>query len=324
MILEIVLVLVGFALLLWAAEILIRGATALARGFGISTLIIGLTVVAFGTSAPELFVSISASMKGTGDVAIGNVLGSNLFNILMIIGISALIKPVKSSRDIKKREMPIMLLALGLFWLFAAQFGDSEFTRLEGGILFGGILSYLGLSYYIVRSTRKGSTLVEELDEVHSDEEKSPLKNFLFIVIGLVGLIGGAELIVSNATVIAKAFGVSDFVIGVSLVAIGTSLPELATTIVSAAKGEQDLAVGNAVGSNIFNVFAVIGITGLLQPIGVTESALSFDFPFMFLACFAVWPLMFIRKELGRPEGALLVLAYAVYIYYVAVGGAPA
>lgn len=304
---------IGFVILVVGAEMLVKGATRFARSFGISTLVIGLTVVAFGTSAPELCVSVAAAWRGTADVAIGNVIGSNIFNVLIIIGLSACIVPLVVTRSVVRREMPIMLLALALFLLFSL---DGVISRFEGLLLVIGIVGYLALNFVLYRMQTQSIEMLD-LDDDESGQKAGTLRNGAFILAGLIGLVAGAELIVGSASAIARGFGISELVIGVTLVAIGTSLPELATTVVAACKREADLAVGNAIGSNIFNVFCVIGTTALLSPLNVSQKAIDFDLGYMFCACFLVWPLMVFRSRLGLLSGLLMLSGYVVYVYLV-------
>lgn len=314
MLLSFVLLVVGLTVLVFGADLLVKGAQNLAVRLGVSPLVVGLTVVAFGTSAPELCVSVAAALNDKADVAVGNVLGSNLFNILVIIGLTAVISPVRIARSIRHREMPIMLLSLVLTAWFSL---SGVIGRVEGAILFGGILLYLIYSYLQVRY---GQLHVEE-----QASESSLKADIVFVLLGLVGLVAGAELSVQHAVIIATFFGVSEFVIAVTLIAVGTSLPELATTLVAAARGEPDLAVGNAVGSNIFNVFCVLGATGLVVPIPVSASVLQFDGPFMIAACFFVWGLMWIRMEFNRLFGVLMLTVYLAYLVgIILTGGAGA
>lgn len=311
---HLVFLVVGFVLLVNGAEWLIRGASSIAKSFGISSLVIGLTVVAFGTSAPELFVSVRAALDGSADVAIGNVIGSNIFNILVIIGLSALIRPIIPEKAILFREMPIMLVVLGLFWFVSL---DGLVSRLEGGILFSGIIFYLVLSYLLSRRKTVLRALEEERDkESQNDSHPSEgkLKSLMLIVFGLMAMVFGSEWIVEAAKFIARQFHVSELVISVSLVAIGTSLPELATTIIAAKNGESELALGNAIGSNIFNVLSVIGLSALIVPITVSSEALRFDYWIMFFGCFAAWPLMYIGRRLSRIDGGILVGMYLTYL----------
>ena len=316
------LLFVGLVVLVVGADSLIRGASNVAKHFGISALVVGLTVVAFGTSAPELFVSVAAAFRGSADVAVGNVLGSNLFNILVIVGITSLLAPVEIGKAVIHREMPIMLAVLGAF-LFVSW--DLTITRVEGIALFSGLLGYLYLNYWLVKRGRVKLEEIEAgLEEAKSSESPNMFKQATFIILGLAGLVYGADLIVTNAVVIAKSLGVSDLIIGITLVAAGTSLPELATTVVAAWKGEPDLAIGNAVGSNVFNVLCVIGLTSVVTPLSVNPIARGFDLPYMFIACFLVWPLMYWRRTLRKLDGIFMLAGYAVYLVllFAVFGGA--
>jgi len=316
MVSEFLLLALGLILLIGGAEFLVRGSADIARSFGISPLIIGLTIVAFGTSAPELFVSLDAALSGTADVAVGNVVGSNIFNILMIIGLSALIKPVEISRAVLTREMPLMLAVLGVM-VYCAYNGI--ISRLEGVILFMGIIAYLIMNYVLVKRRRVAALMKKELGEGGEDEqaEDGLVKNLFFVVGGLVALVAGAHWIVDSALIIARHFAISEFVIGISLVAIGTSLPEVATTISAARRKQGDLAVGNAIGSNIFNVLCVVGATATVTPLPVNQSAIDFDMWFMFFACLVVWPFMKTGNKVSRLEGSVMIAAYVWYICYL-------
>lgn len=313
MVVQSLLLLLGFIILVGGAEFLVRGARRIALLLGIPTLIVGLTVVAFGTSAPELFVSLAAAIEGNGDVAIGNIIGSNICNILLIVGITACLSPIVIAPSLIKREMPIMLITLILFIVFSY---DLKISRVEGGVLVLGLFGYLYLNYLIV--TRGESSLQAEVLEAEGSvdlENKGILHDIGFLLLGLAGLVIGAELIVTNATLIAREVGISDLVIGVTLIALGTSLPELATTVIAAIQKEADLAVGNAVGSNIFNVLSVVGFAALTTPLAVKASALSFDMVFMLLSSLLLWPVMIFFGTLGRISGVLMLLAYGGYIY---------
>lgn len=310
MILQILQLIVGIAILLGGAEMLVRGSRSLALSFGISTLIVGLTVVAFGTSAPELFVSLAAALDGTADVAIGNVIGSNLFNFLVIIGISAILSQVVIAKQLIRIEIPIMLCSLFAMYFFAR---DGVIERFEGILLFIGLLGYLLYSYLGVTN--------DDADSQPQTKDLIPLKtSILFVVLGLVGLVIGARFIVDGAVFIARSFGISELIIGVTLVAAGTSLPELATTIIAAKEGEPDLAVGNAVGSNIFNVFCVIGSTAIVQPLAVVPSAVQYDLPFMCLGCLIFWPIFFLKGRASRLTGFSMIGIYVSYILFTFYG----
>lgn len=309
---------VGLALLLAGADLLVRGSRILAMLLGISPLVIGLTVVAFGTSAPELFVSLTAAYTGSADVAIGNVVGSNIFNILAIVGIAAIIIPIHISSSVITREMPIMLLSSLLFYWTAS---DGIISRIEGVMLLFGIVVYL-LYHYVMIKRGGISAVIEEIEPLKSKKRASVPVAVLFVVVGLAGLIYGSGLAVDHGASLARLFGVSEFIIGVTLIAAGTSLPELATTVLAACKGEPDLAIGNAVGSNIFNVFAVIGLTGTVTPLQVAPSALALDFPFMVASAAVVWPIMILQRHLSRTTGLILLGGYAAYIWLTLTNGA--
>lgn len=311
---EWLVLLLGVVVLLVGADVMIRGARNIARALGISPLVIGLTVVAFGTSAPELFVSLAAAFQGNADVAVGNVIGSNTFNILVIIGLSCMVSKISIGSAVRWREMPIMIAVMLAFVLVS---WDLVITRVEGMFLFCGILAYLFMNYRLVVGGKvKVEDVIEDIDEL-DQVSTNYMRNFGFVIAGLAGLIYGAELVVNQATFLARYFGISELVIGVTLVAAGTSLPELATTVLAALKGEPDLAVGNAIGSNIFNALCVIGATATVQPLTVNPQALAFDLPYMFFACLLVWPLMIWRRDLSRPEGGLMLAGYVSYIYLI-------
>ena len=299
----------GGAFLVIGAEFLVRGASRLALGIGISPLVVGLTVVAFGTSAPELAVSVGAGLSGQGDVALGNVVGSNIFNILVILGLSALIAPLAVSLRLVRREVPLMIL-LSIVTLLLAL--DGSIGRVEGGFLFAGIILY---TVVLIRQSRREE---RELSEENGSPEKvsAPIwVNLLQIVGGLVGLVIGADWLVNAASSIAETLGMSDLVIGLTIVAAGTSLPELATSVLASIRGERDIAVGNIVGSNIFNTLAVLGATGLISPdpIDVPRGALTFDIPVMIAVSIATLPVLFLNLRINRWEGLAFLLYYIFY-----------
>jgi cation:H+ antiporter len=307
---------VGLAFLIGGAEALVQAAIYLANRLGVSSLVIGLTVVAFGTSAPELLVSLIAAFYGTPDVAVGNVIGSNNFNILVIIGLAAVIAPVGIAKPIVWREMPIMLLALALMFLLAL---DGLYSRGEGIFLFLMIISYVLLIYLLFRYSKKKVPLNFEPDlpVAGIGGQRDVFKNVGLLLLGMGALIFGADCTVDSAVAIAQYFNVPDFIIGISVIAVGTSLPEVATTCSAAIKREADLAVGNAVGSNIFNVFCVIGATAMVHPLEVTSMAVDFDLIFMFLISFALWVLMIFKRSFGRVEGSLMIAAYVGYLIWI-------
>lgn len=309
----------GFILLVFGAEVLVRGAARLAARFGISPLIIGLTVVAFGTSAPEMAVSTQSAFMGQGDIAIGNVIGSNIFNVLVVLGLSALIIPLVVSRQLVRFDVPIMIAAGFLAWFLAL---DGSYSRIDGLILFSCIVVYTG--YLIISSLKAfkaGKTLASD-DEYTTDinpHRFASLINTAYLVIGLILLVTGSNLLVTGAVSLAQALGLSELVIGLTIIAIGTSLPELATSLIAAWKGERDIAVGNIVGSNLFNLLAVLGLAGLVSPenIAVARSAIEFDFPVMMAVMVACLPVFFAGYSINRWEGALFLGYYVAYTAYL-------
>lgn len=318
----VLLLLGGFVALLAGAEGLVRGASRLAARFGISPLVIGLTVVAMGTSAPEIAVSVGASLQGQGDIALGNVIGSNIFNVLFIIGLSALITPLVVQQQLVRVDVPLMIVISILAWMLSL---DGMLGRVDGSLLFGGVVAYT--VFLITQSRRESRVEVHaeyaiEFDEAAAAaaEDKSannlPLQ-LLLIVAGLGLLVLGANWLVDAAVIIALAFGVSELVIGLTVIAVGTSLPEVATSIVAALRGERDIAVGNVVGSNIFNIMAVLGLASIVAPGGipVRDAVQQFDFPVMIAVTLACLPIFFTGHLIARWEGGLF-LAY--YIFYTA------
>ncbi|MHA6492573.1 calcium/sodium antiporter [Pseudomonas borbori] len=309
----------GLILLVAGAEVLVRGAAKLAAQFGIPPLIIGLTVVAFGTSAPETAVSVQAALDGKGDLAIGNVVGSNIANVLFILGLTALIAPLIVSRQLIRLDVPIMigasLLTMGLAW-------DGSLSKLDGAVLFGGILTYTA---FLIVSSRKDKAAAEDDEftkELGLDETPKPygwVINAALVLGGLVLLVAGSNFLVEGAVNLARALGLSELVIGLTVVAIGTSLPELATSVMAAIRGERDIAVGNIVGSNIFNLLCVLGLASLVSPlpIQIAANALAFDFPVMIAVAVACLPIFFSGFRINRWEGLLFVVYYVAYTVYL-------
>ncbi|APU28963.1 sodium:calcium antiporter [Ectopseudomonas alcaliphila JAB1] len=308
----------GLVLLVAGAEVLVRGAAKLAAQFGIPPLVIGLTVVAFGTSAPETAVSVQAALDGSGDLAIGNVVGSNIANVLLILGLTALIAPLIVSRQLIRLDVPIMigasLLTFGLAW-------DGELSRFDGALLFAGVLAYTGFLIYSARKD-KGGDDDEFAKEFGLDEAPKPYAwaiNLGLIIAGLVLLVVGSNFLVEGAVTLARALGISELVIGLTVVAVGTSLPELATSILAAIKGERDIAVGNIVGSNIFNLLCVLGLASMVAPaaVAVSPNALAFDFPVMIAVAIACLPIFFSGYRINRWEGLLFLGYYVAYTLYL-------
>ncbi|MBQ7626679.1 MAG: calcium/sodium antiporter [Rhodocyclaceae bacterium] len=312
----------GVLLLVAGAEWLVRGAANLARACGVSALLIGLTVVAFGTSAPELAVSINAARQGTAGIAVGNVLGSNIANLLLVLGLSALLMPLAVNRQVLRQEMPVLIVATVLSVIFLL---DGSMTRLEGGALF--VLAVLYTVFQVWQVRRAGAP-AQEGDDTHGDDEAAPaeesrgrgvLADCGLIVAGLVGLVWGADWLVQAAVEVARQLGVSEFIIGLTIVAVGTSLPEIATSLVAVRKGEGDLAVGNVVGSNLFNLLVVLGLTAVFArgAMPVPDAALEFDLWFMLVSTLVCLPLMAAQQRVGRAQGALLLVWYAVYVLWL-------
>jgi cation:H+ antiporter len=311
-------VILGVAILVAGAEGLVRGAAALAARTGISSVVIGLTVVAFGTSTPELAVSLAASLGDNADIALGNVVGSNIVNVLLILGASAVVGgSLIVNQRIVRIDVPIMIGASLLLLVFAL---DNRISRIEGAILFLGILVY---TTWTVRAARREPEAIEsEYDESLDPEvlRQRPLAlDVLFVLGGLGLLVLGADFLVDGATTIAKDLGASDLVIGLTVVAVGTSMPELATSVVAAVRGERDIAVGNVVGSNIFNILCVLGLASAASSAGVhvLDSALRFDIPVMTAVAVACLPVFFHGHRVARWEGALFVLYYVAYVTYL-------
>ncbi|MFT7302573.1 MAG: cation:H+ antiporter [Akkermansiaceae bacterium] len=312
-------VLGGLVLLYFGAEWLVRGASELAIRFGISPLVVGLTIVAFGTSAPELVVSIKANFDGNGGMAIGNVVGSNICNIALVLGMGALIFPIAIRRQVIRREMPILLVASTVFLLMMR---DGVMDRLEAGFLFGGILLYIITSLVAAKRENpdESDEIPPEVIEAARNSGRGRLYfNILLIIVGGITLVIGADSMVYGGERIARSYGVSEAIIGLTLFAFGTSLPELATSVVAALKRQGDIIVGNAVGSCIFNLLAVVGVAGLVAPL--QDDGVTFiHYSVMLGATVILMPMMWHRMRLDRWEGALLVLGYLGFTTWLVMG----
>lgn len=312
MILQAILFVAGAAALYFGAEWLVRGSSRLARSFGISALVVGLTVVALGTSAPELVVSTLAALRGQGGVAVGNVVGSNILNLALIVGAGALVAPLTVRMSLIFREAPLMVAAALSLPLLA---WDGVLSRLDGGLLTLGFVGYL---VFVLRSARREPAEVgAEFEEFEAaggrPEPGSRLRAVGLAAAGLAVLVVGAQLLVDAAVFFARAAGVSEVVVGLTVVALGTSLPELATSVVAAARDEGDIAMGNVVGSNIFNSLIILGAAALARPIAADPSLLYFEIPAM-LGISLLFPLLaYARRTLGRWEGALLLGYYVTF-----------
>lgn len=303
----------GLAMIIAGANFLVDGASALAKKFNISNLVIGLTVVAFGTSTPEVTVSIYSALQGETDIALGNIIGSNIFNILFILGVTAIIYPLKVSSSTIWKEIPMSLLAALIIMVFASDVfldksAESVISRTDGIALLGFMAIFL---YYTFDMARK-----QPDDELHNTVKQHPLWLSIVMILGGLGLlVGGGKFLVDGAVDIAEGFGISKSVIGLTIVAIGTSVPELATSVVAAYKKNADIAVGNAVGSNLFNVFFVLGISSSIHPLGIGNIS-----PIDLAVCVASSLLLFVfayNSRLNRVEGALLLAGYVAYTIYL-------
>lgn len=316
----IVLVLAGLLLLAVGGESLIRGAARLAAAARIAPVVIGLTVVAFGTSAPELAVAILASLSGQNDVALGNVLGSNILNILFILGLSALLVPLSVAMRLLWWDVPLMIAASGLLLVLG---WDGTISRWDGVLLVAGIAAY---SVWAVVQARRESPLVRHEYEDHLGAAprgwKTMLLQVVWIGVGLALLALGSCWLVSGAVQIARNLGISELIIGLTIVAVGTSLPEVVASVMAGLRGQRDIAVGNVVGSNLFNIFGVLGCSAIVAPSGVAvpPEALAFDIPVMIAAAAACLPIFFTGHRINRWEGALFVGYYGIYLAHLILG----
>ena len=318
MLLSLVLLVVGLVVLIVAGDVMVRGAAALARHWGVPALIVGLTIVAFGTSAPELVVGVQAALGGQGDLAAGNVVGSNIANVLLALGIPALILAIPTNMSGVARNSFIALFAAVLF-IFLAFLGNPMGTW-QGAILFGCIILYL-MYMFLLAKTGADDPILEEMTDIEEGEDGLPTNVWLslvFVLVGIAGLVGGGSLIVNNATVLAAGMGVSETMIGLTIVAIGTSLPEIATVVVASYRGHSEVAIGNVLGSNVFNIFAVMGASAMAGPSPIEKSIYVFDFWVMLAATLALLIYVLTRQPIGRKTGGVFVLAYVLYLLAVA------
>lgn len=314
MLIEVVIFLVGLVVLSWGADRFVYGASALAKNIGVSPMIIGMTIIAMGSSAPEIVVAATASLAGTPDTAVGNAIGSNITNIMLVLGLTALLKPITVRSDTVRRELPLLLglSFLALFFLF-----DNHLSFLEGVLLmtlFFIVIS--GLTLISLRTDKK-DPLTEDVNEEIPDGVPT-LTAVLWIVVGLILLPASAQFMVESAVVIARYFGMSDLIIGLTIIAIGTSLPELAASIAGVLKNEDDLAIGNVIGSNIFNILAVLAMPGLIAPGNIDPSAINRDVYVMLGATVLLFLFSFrftkSDRQINRIEGSLMLMGYAGYL----------
>ncbi len=324
MLIQSILFIAGITGVYFGAEWLVKGSSKLSRDLGIKPIVIGLTVVAFGTSSPELAVSLTASIKGSNDIALGTIIGSNIANIGLILGISAIVLPLQVERIIMKREL-LLMIAIS-FGLFLMAVFDGKIGRVDGLILFTGIIFFISYQVYnTINSKRKSGNSTDNADGktciTESTDKQSPagrkylLFNILYILIGLTCLLIGSHILVKSAIFIAGRLGVSEMVIGLTVVAFGTSVPEMATSVVSVLRKEADICVGNVIGSNIFNILMVIGSVALVRPLNVARETLFFEFPVMLLFSVALIPMIRGSLRVNRLEGCLLTAGYFVFIF---------
>ena len=304
MLIQVIILILGLALLFIGSTLLVEGAASTAIMFAVRPVIIGLTIVSFATSAPELLVSLVAAVKGSGGISIGNILGSNVINIALVLGISSVIRPVVIKKQIIKTEIPYMFFISFIFWLLCL---DSNIGRLDGIVLISLLIIFL--IYSITTAKDKSNPIV-----LAKPSNINILKNFFYIVIGIVMLSFGANFVVQEAIIMAEKIGLSQTFIGISIVALGTSLPELATSAVAAAKGESDISVGNVVGSNLFNICLVMGIVGLFNPMTIDKTLHYFQFPFMMFICIVLWLIAYFNQGISKKTGYFFITLFIIYI----------
>ncbi len=303
--------LVGFVLLIKGADLFVDGSSSIARLLKVPSIVVGLTIVAMGTSAPEMAVSVSAAIKGSNDIVISNVLGSNMFNLLVVAGGCAVIKNLPISKDLKRRDFPFSIIVALVLLLFCADGlfigGGLKIGRIEGIVMFALLIAYL---VYLVFAAIKNRTEAGEEIKV-----MSPLKSVIFTLIGIAGIAFGGDMVVDAATDIAKTFGLSDVIIGLTILAVGTSLPELVTSLVATRKGENDLAMGNVIGSNIFNILGVAGLSGAISPYSVGHLSII-DLCLFIAVSVIIYIIVRMRNKIERLPGIAMVLMYAAYMVY--------
>lgn len=317
MVLNIALLIFGFVILIKGADFFIDGASALGVRLGVPQIIIGLTVIAFGTSLPELFVNINSSIQQNNDLVLGNIIGSNIFNILIILGLSAIISPISAQKNTSNTEIPYVIISAFILFILASDefFGESynSLSRGDGIILIIFMLYFLG---YIYRLSKNDKSIHDRADDL-------PVKKIiLFIGVGFLGLILGSQWIVDSAVYIATALGISQKIIAITIISVGTSLPELVTSVVAATKKKSDIALGNIVGSNIFNIFFVLGVSAIIHPIQTNPASYQIDYIFLLISSVLLLITMFTHKKnlITKSEGIVLVFGYFIYMYLTLKG----
>lgn len=316
-----ILLIIGFVLLIKGADFFVDGSSSVAKILKVPMIIIGLTVVAFGTSMPELSVSVTAALRGSNDLAVSNVLGSNIFNLLVVLGCCALVKPVAAKWSLLKKEFPFSILITVILLLVDSDFSIMKVLDGNKGFVLGrwaGLLFLILFVLYIYATVKSALRSRAEAKDMEEEEYKtmSPLKSGIYIVIGLIGIVWGGNLVVDSASNIALTFGWSQTFIGLTIVALGTSLPELVTSVVAARKGENDLAVGNVIGSNIFNILLILGVSSFITPITLDVTAV-YDTIILIIASIVVYVSAISKREIQRKEGILFLVCYFAFFLYV-------
>ena len=313
MLLSILLIIIGFVLLIIGADLLVDGASGIAKKFHIPEIIIGLTIVSIGTSMPELFVSITSALEGHSDMAIGNVIGSNLSNLLLILGLSAMIKPVVFQKETRLYEIPMCLASTLILMIFCNT--NAKISRGESAVLL--ILFCMFILYTIFMAQKESQKNIVEID-VKEEKKNSTFKDIIFIILGIVGLKIGGDLAVDNAVVVANYFNLSEKLISLTILAIGTSLPELVTSVTAAVKGNSDIAIGNIIGSNIFNILLIIGVSSMIHPITYNMSY-NFDISILVISTIilAIFPFIPPKDKMSRANGVIYFLMYLMYLGFL-------
>lgn len=316
-----VLLIAGITLLAWGADVLVRGAVTLAKAARVSTAVIGLTIVAMGTSLPELTVSVAAALRGTPDIALGNVIGSNIFNIGIVLGVTALVQPIRVHGGAVRLEWPFMFVASFQLLLLAR---DGHIDRLEGEFFLVALALFTAYAVHVGRQAVNLEEASNLADEVRRKTPPAPLGSLggaaVLVTVGIVLLIVGGEIMLRGAVALAHAAGMTDRVIGLTVVAMGTSAPELATSVMAARRGQSELALANVIGSNIFNVLGILGVTAVLTPMAVAAELIRSDLWWMLGLSLALLPMMRTRAVVSRLEGLVLVVAYGTYLTLLTLG----
>lgn len=310
------LLVVGFVLLIKGADFFVEGASNIAKRFNISPLIIGLTIVAFGTSLPEAAVSISAGIAGSNDLSLSNIIGSNMFNLLVVVGVSVLFTDMAIDRKVLKREFPLSIVTTLILWVMISQviYKGQMLSRVDGIIL---LVIFIGFLTFNIIECLKSNKSLSEKEKEENRKIKLPI-NLLILVVGLIGIVWGGDLVVDNAVLIAQTLGVSETLIGLTIVAVGTSLPELVTSVVALCKGINDIAIGNVVGSNIFNILFILGASSALSPMSV-DNKLPIDTMILILANLITFVFCLTGRKVNRWEGIFILLFYAAYVFYMLI-----